>query len=187
MTRLSRPVRRLLALGLLALLPLLAWRVALLPWLEAKADLSARAERALTLAARSMAVASREPVLLAEAEALRQALSGVTDLPAGGSYALAGSELQRRVREAAGRHRGTVTSIETLPEGRGETGRGRVGVRARLQADPEGVQNLLAELETGRMLLQVHSLTLTASAAAPGRPLDVQIELLGIRPEEAPR
>ncbi|MCR0983644.1 type II secretion system protein GspM [Roseomonas populi] len=186
MMNLSKPVRRLVALALLALIPAVAWLFVVVPWLDARAELSARAENAMAVAARSMSVAAREPALLAEAAALRQALSGVTDL-SGGSYALAGAELQRRLREAAGRHRGTINSIETLPEGRGDGGKGRVGVRARLQTDPEGLQNLLAELETGKALLQVQTLTLTTAGNGPNRPLDVQIELFGTRREETPR
>lgn len=180
MNTLSRPVRRLVALALLAMPPLLAWSLLLSPWLEAREALAARTEQALALEERAIALASRRPALEAEVAALRGALSGVAEGLAGGSHALAGAELQRRLREAAARHGGSVQSIETLPEGR--AGDGMVGVRARLQAEPEGLRNLLAELETGRALLQVQTLALTnAAGRGTQRALEVQIELRGLR------
>jgi Type II secretion system (T2SS), protein M subtype b len=165
---LSRPVRRLLALALLALPPLLAWSLLLAPWREARQALAERMDRALAVEARAAALASRRPALEAEVAALRGALSGAAEGLAGGSHALAGAELQRRLREAAARHGGSVQSIETLPEGR--AGEGMVGVRARLQAEPAGLRDLLAELETGgRALLQVQSLTLAGAGGGAGR------------------
>jgi hypothetical protein len=181
----SLPVRRLVALFLLALPPALVWLFVVAPWIEAWSMLSTRMENALAVEARSMSLAARGPAFRAEGDALRQALSGVADLPASGSYALAGAELQRRLREAAGRARGSVNSIETLPEGR--AGDGMVGVRARLQTDAEGLQKLLAELETGKALLQVHSLSLATIGPAARRLLDVQIDLRAPRREEAAR
>jgi hypothetical protein len=193
-TELPQPARRLAALALLALAPLLAWSLLAAPWSAARDALAARLDDALAAEARAAAVAARGPALAAEAEALRRALSDAAELLPGGSYALAGAELQRRLREAAGRHGGSVSSVETLPEGR--AGDGLVGVRARLQTDPAGLRNLLAELETGRALLQVQSLALSPAAAAAGRAaggqpqrqvLDVQVELRGLRRGEAGR
>jgi hypothetical protein len=182
----GRPVRRLAALALLAVPPLLAWALLAAPWLEARKALAARLDRALAVEERAAALAARAPALEQEVAALRRALAGLGEGAAAGSHALAGADLQRRLRETAARHGGSVQSIETLPEGRG--GEGTVGVRARLQADPAGLRNLLAELEAGRVLLQVHSLSL--SGAAPGvtarRPLEVQVELRGLRPEGSP-
>ncbi|MBP0444544.1 hypothetical protein J8J14_07090 [Roseomonas sp. SSH11] len=185
MTNLSLPVRRLLALALLSLPPLLLWSVLIGPWLDQRAALSARMADALMIEARSLALAARKPAIEAEGESLRQALSGVVDPLPGGSYALAGAELQRRLREAAGRQRAPVSSVETLLEGR--AGPGMVGVRGRLQTDAEGLQRLLAELEAGRALLQVHSLTLATMGSGARRVLDVQVELRAPRQEEATR
>lgn len=198
MSTLPRPLRRAVALALLALPPLLAWSLLVAPWSDAREAQAARLESALAVEARALAVAARGPALAAEAEALRGALSGVTELlpgnggGGGASYALAGAELQRRLREAAARHGGNVQSIETLPEGR--AGEGMVGVRARLQTDPPGLRALLAEVETGRALLQVQSMALAATggAAAGGsaigrRWLEVQIDLRGLRREETAR
>ncbi|MBO1075010.1 type II secretion system protein GspM [Roseomonas marmotae] len=185
MNTLSRPVRRLLALVLLALPPALLWMFLAEPWMDEHARLSERMERALAVEMRALSLAGRELEFRQEGGALRQALSGVADLPASGSYALAGAELQRRLREAAGRARGSLSSIETMPEGR--AGDGMVGVRARLQTDAEGLQRLLAELETGKALLQVHSLSLASVGISRSRLLDVQLDLRGPRREEAAR
>ncbi|MBV1800139.1 type II secretion system protein GspM [Siccirubricoccus sp. G192] len=188
MTGLSQPVRRLAALGLLALPLLLAWALLLTPWMEAREALVLRQDRALAVESRALALASRRPALEAEVAGLRESLAGAAEGVPGGSHALAGAGLQRRLREAAARHGGIVQSIETLPEGR--AGDGIIGVRARLQTEPGGLRDLLTELETGRMLLQVASLSLTPAAGrgAALRQLEVQIELRGLRggPEAAP-
>ena len=182
MTALSPAARRAAALALLLVPPALAWLLVVAPWLAARDDLAARIEDALVMEARARAVAAREPAIAAEGEALRRALAGAAELPSAGSHALAGAELQRRVRDAAGRHRGTVQSLETLPEER--AGTGMVGIRARLQTGPEGLQALLSELEAGRALIQVQSLTLATAGTGTRRPLDVQFQLRALRREE---
>lgn len=184
MTGLSPAVRRMVALALLAVPPLLLWSLLLAPWLEARAGQVARLEAAEAIRARGLALLAREPALRAENVVLRQALSGVADLPAAGSHALAGAEWQRRLREAARRHRAAVHSLETLPEER--TGDGMIGLRGRLQADAEGLRDLLAELEGGRAPLQVRGLTL-AMGTAGRRLLEIQFELRGPWAGEARR
>jgi len=181
-TPLSPGARRAAALALLLLPPLLLWLLLVDPWLSARAALSDRIGEALAMEARATAVAAREPALAAEGEALRQALAGAADLPTAASHALAGAELQRRLREAAARHRGTVQSLETLPEDRAS---GMIGIRARLQVGPEGLQAILAELEAGRSLIQVESLTLAVAGVGTRRPLDAQLHLRALRREEA--
>jgi hypothetical protein len=203
---LPRPARRLLALALLALPPLLCWWLLLGPWLEARGALSARLAAAAAAEARAAAVAARRPGLEAELAALRAALAELAEAAAAGGaagdaaggaaggaaaaaagggsrHALAGAELQRRLREAAARYGGAVASLETLPEGRaGEAG--LVAVRARLQAEAAGLRDLLAELETGRAPLRVEALSVApapAGRAGAGRqPLEVQLELHGL-------
>ncbi|HEY8612272.1 MAG TPA: type II secretion system protein GspM [Roseomonas sp.] len=182
MMTLSPTARRAAALALLLVPPILVWLVIVAPWLATRADLSDRIEDALAIEARARAVAAREATLTAEGEALRRALAGAAELSSAGSHALAGAELQRRVRDAAGRHRGSVQSLETLPEER--AGGGMVGIRARLQTSPEGLQALLSELEAGRALIQVQSLTLATSGVGTRRPLDVQFQLRALRREE---
>lgn len=180
MSRLPTGARRPLALALLALPAALAWAALAAPWLAARDTTAARAERALALEARASAVAARGPALGAEAAALRAALADGAEGVPGASHALAGAALQRRLREAAARHGGAAQSIETLPEAR--TGDGMVGVRAKLQVGARGLRDLLAELETGRMPLQVQALTLANAAVRGGQPLlEVQVELRGLR------
>jgi hypothetical protein len=186
---LSRPVRRLAAITLLVAPPLLLMPLLAAPFLAAREEQAARMERALLLEARARATEARAPALAAELEALRRALAGVAEpVVLGATHALAGAELQRRLREAVARHGGSVTSLETLPEGSG--GEGTLALRARLQAEPAGLRALLAELETGNALLQVPELVLSpvsASAARRGVSLEVQMELRGLRQAEAAR
>lgn len=185
MSRLPSGARRLLALALLVLPAALVWAALVAPWLAAKDATAARAERALALEARASAAAARGPALRAEAAALRAALADGAEGVPGASHALAGAALQRHLREAAARHGGAAQSIETLPEA--QTGEAVVGVRARLQLGARGLRDLLAELETGRLPLQVQALTVTNAAARGGQPLlEVQVELRGLRGATAP-
>ena len=180
--------RRPLALALLALPAALVWVALVAPWFAARNTAAERIERALELEARASAVAARSPALRAEAAVLRAALNDGAEGVPGASHALAGAALQRRLREAAARHGGAAQSIETLPEAR--TADGTVGVRARLQADARGLRDLLAELESGRLPLQVQAIAVANAAAAAargGRPLlEVQVELRVLRGTAAP-
>jgi hypothetical protein len=180
MNRLSPGARRLLALALLALPASLVWAMLAAPMLGARDATAARVEQALALEARALAVAARGPALGDEAAALRRALAEGAEGISGNTHALAGAALQRRLREAAVRHGGAAQSVETLPESRASDG--MVGVRARLQVSAEGLRDLLAELEGGRVPLQVHALALANAATRGSRPLlDVQVELRGLR------
>jgi hypothetical protein len=180
---LPRPLRRLLALLLLAFLPALAALAVVAPVLSAADGSAARQAQALLLEQRAGAIAARVPALQAEVSGLRAALAGVVALPGGGTHALAGAELQRHLRQAAGRHGGAVLSIETLPEA--HTAEGVVAVRARLHASAAGLRDLLGELEAGAgPLLEVQSLTLAPRVAQRGQGmLDVQLQLQGLRRE----
>jgi len=183
--RLSPGARRLLALALLAVLAAALWAAVAAPWLGAREATAARVEQALALEARAAAVAARGPALDAAAAALRAALTGGVEGVPGASHALAGAALQRLLRETAARHGGAAQSIETLPEAR--SGAGMVGVRARLQVGAKGLRDILAELEAGRVPLQVQALTVANATVRGSHPLlEVQVELRGLRGAATP-
>lgn len=185
--RLSPAARRLLAVSLLLPGPLLAWGLAV-PWLSARQELQERLGSAVALEARAMRVAARAPVLEAERAALAAELNRAAGPARGASHALAGAELQRRLRDVAARHGATLRSLETLPE----EGDGMVGLRAQLRLAPAALTALLAEIEGGGWgFVEVSALTVAAASGhvPPGeaRPLEAQFTLRALRPVEQSR
>jgi hypothetical protein len=181
--RLPPAARRALALALLLPPPLLAWALLGAPWLAEREALAARASGALAVEERALTVAARAPALSAERASLAAVLGGAAGVP-GATHALAGAELQRRLREAAQRAGAALRSLETLPE----EPDGMVALRGQLSAGPAALVALLAEIEgSGWGFAQVTALTVAASAGpvVPGEPrrLEVQIALRVLRGE----
>lgn len=159
---LSRRDRRAVMVGALLLVPALAWRLVLQPYVRARSDLSARVSEQRALLARELAVvgaARRMTSDLRRAQrqfATRQArlLPGREPLAATGTLVtLVGDEARRSAVLL-----NAVASRQPEPAAGGLVG---VRIEMRGRSDLQGLLEWLGALEAGARLLRVDALTVT--------------------------
>lgn len=179
------PRGTLVASGLLFILLALLTQLALLPAWRYYRALDEEIETTRERLVRFQRLADRLPALE------RRARSGSGDealrpyLLQGRNPALAGAELQRRLKGVVSSHQGRLLSMRILkPQADGPFE--RIAVNARVQITLPGLQALLYELETGQPLLFVDSLNLImrrtrARRGAASPRLEAQLTLYGLR------
>jgi general secretion pathway protein M len=180
---------RILALLLLAALPLLVWTVVVEPVIAAYRDADQAIARTQSLLNDYRQRAAQRPQLAelvtaeeARAAAVQGYLVAVDD-------ALAAAELQDRVKsviEAAGGTLRSAQSLEVAPV-EGIAGVRRAGLQVRFSADSESLATILYGLETGKPYLFVDGLSVREPRRqrrrgdeSEGPPeLDVVVDLYG--------
>lgn len=184
---------RTLAVALLGIALLGAYRLIIAPVLIAYRDAEARMAQTQELLQRYEGLAQQRSLLtdrLAEQQERAAAAAGYLQGP---SDALAAAQLQDRVKsvvEAAG---GELRSTQILPPGQLETALGirRTTLRVHFVVTIEGLEETLYELETGQPYLIVDNVTVRQErvrrrrSEPQGHPmLDVSLELFGYVREE---
>lgn len=154
---LSRPVRRALALALLALPPLLVWQLAIAPWLDHRRAQQAAIEDMHDRAARYRRIAAEAPMLARRLDALRRAGDGGDGYVAESNETLAGAALQARLKAAIEAAGGTLASSQILPA-RSENGVRRLAVRVQAAQRQDQLAGLLAALAEARPAMAVDSI-----------------------------
>lgn len=180
-TALSPPVRRLLALGLLALAAVLGDALILGPWLDARAAYRQRIEDDRAFLARLDHAAARRRDEIAAVLALRDDPRLAALFLAPGDDGVAAAALQTLVKTAADGAGTTVASAEVLPTVR-RPGARVIAVAVELSAGLDRLTDLLRRLEAGRPLVRVRSLELRAADSDAGT-LDVAFEAVAYAPE----
>lgn len=170
MNRLSQPVRRLLALALLAALPLLIFDAVLAPlWSRYEATIrEVRLQREVL--ARFTAARAEVGALARQAAAARGRPGGAGGLLAGGNPAIVAAGLQDRFKRLVEGLHGDLASTQILPARREGAFR-RVGIRMNLTIGVPGLQRLIYAIESRHPFLFVDRLRVRApaSAEAPAR------------------
>jgi general secretion pathway protein M len=184
---------RTLAVALLGIVLLGAYRLIVAPLLSAYRDGEARIEQAKDLLQRYEALAQQRSLLtdrLAEQQELAASAAGYLQGP---SDALAAAQLQDRVKsvvEAAG---GELRSTQILPAEQLEEDLGfrRATLRIHFVGTIEGLEETLFELETGQPYLIIDDVTIRQERVRRRRSepeaqpmLDVSLELFGYVREE---
>ncbi|MDE2583165.1 MAG: type II secretion system protein M [Rhodospirillales bacterium] len=181
MNQLSQPIRRLIALALLAALPLLVFDVVVSP-LWSRYDAATQAVRRLeTVLARATVVQRQLAALTRQAAALQRRPAGDGALLHGDNPALVGARLQNQLKRLVDSLHGELMSTQILPpldHGRFR----RVAIRANLRIGVPGLQRLIYDLESQTPFLFVDNLrvrapppdlsaapSLAAAGAAEGR------------------
>lgn len=181
----SRPVRRLAALGLLLLLLGLANLAVVAPLVSAWSGTGAAIRSAAERLERFTAIAAEKDHLAAALEA-RRALpgqgSGHYDAP---SETLAAAQLQERLKAVVEQAGGALASIRVMPAGDDPPFR-RIALRAQVEAPLPVLQRILHGLESGRPWLVLDNLSVRATRPAgrlpakaePDPPLTIQFDVI---------
>jgi general secretion pathway protein M len=179
---------RTVAIALLAITLLAAYRLIIAPVLNAFRDGETQIEQAEELLQRYEALAQQRPLLndrLAEQQERAASAAGYLQGP---SDALAAAQLQDRVKsvvEAAG---GELRSTQILPAEQPEADLGvrRTTLRVHFVVTVEGLEESLYELETGQPYLVIDDVTVRQErvrrrrSEQPTQPmLDVSLQLFG--------
>jgi general secretion pathway protein M len=184
---------RTLAVALLGIALLGAYRLIIAPLLVAYRDGEARIEQAKELLQRYEALAQQRSLLadrLAEQQERAASAAGYLQGP---SDALAAAQLQDRVKSVVQTAGGELRSTQILPAEPLEAGLGvrRTTLRVHFVVTIEGLETTLYELETGQPYLIIDEVTVRQERVRrrrnePGEHpmLDVSFELFGYVREE---
>ena len=108
------------------------------------------------------------------------------------TVAVAGAELQRRVKDIASRHQAQIVSTQILAPA-DEQGFVRVALRVRLRAELQSLLRSLYDVETDDVHMFIDNLSLRNNAAglrqrqtqAQARPLEAEFDLIAYMPAES--
>lgn len=168
MSRLSPPLRRLVALGLLAVFIAAVWAFVALPIAARIDDYDRSIAQTRELLVRSQRKAAEAPALRVQRETLEADLKAGSGFLEGDSFELIAADLQDRIKRIVTRHGGALDSLQTLPFQLQE-GYRRVAVRVTLSADTPALQKVLYDIEGARPFLLVDNLEISASALRTSR------------------
>lgn len=166
------------ALGVLALVMLLAYALAVAPLLSAYGETDRALVRARDNLVRYDELARARPALLRQIEDLRAREKSDSAYLQGATDALAAAELQERVSGAITGSGGTLTSTQPLPVAE-EGGFRRVAVRVQFSGTIAAVHAALHALESAKPFVLIDNLDLRSrTVRRPGGGDDVDPVLL---------
>lgn len=172
---------RLLALGILLLPLLVIFNWVLLPAWQNYAELRDEIATDTDQLQRYRRIAAELPQLRTQVREQAQQQQLAPYLIAGNNPAQAGASLQKYLQTMVNARGGRILSLRSLKaeqDGAFE----RVPLNARLQIDTEGLQQVLYQIETGRPLLRIDQINITARRVRGGSAqLDVRLDLSGLR------
>jgi hypothetical protein len=179
---LSPLLRRILALGILAVVVVLAWSLAVWPLLELSLDRRADIDALAAQAGHFEAMIARKPALERKAHALRQDVSAAGGFWNGPSGAAVAAVIQDRLREAVTAGGGRVKSTSFDREAN-ERGFRKIVVQFSIEGTLDTLQKTLAAVERRTPALFVDGFTVEAAetGTAPDRApvLDFDLSVAG--------
>ncbi len=178
----SPEIRRILAIAILVLLPVLAWVVVVSPLAgmvtDRQADIAAARQRLGDL----QAIIARIPGLKRRDEALKARLSEENGIWEETSEASVSAKMEEVLRGAVDAGRGTVVSSAPLRSTTEQEFR-VVKVRFKIDGTLDTIEQTFAGIEAARPAIFVDSFTITAPAVEPppDEPpkLDLDLEVMG--------
>jgi len=189
--RLSRLARRALAVGMLASVVMLVWSLVISPL---RTEISTKNAEIITKRehlARYVHVAQLEKQV-SEIGERANALGGEAEAFIAGSEAIAGAQLQARLKSFAGSNRVTFRSARSLPVRKGNDAT-TIGVRVHVSGALGDIQKLTYMIERSTPFMFVNAAQITAGRTQPRQgskpviPLEVQLDVYGVfRPDETP-
>jgi general secretion pathway protein M len=135
-------------------------------------------------------IAARDQELLPQYEALRQTQKSAGNQLRSDTAAVAGAELQRRVKDITGRHSTQIISTQILPASE-EEGFVRIALRVRLRGVLPDVLRSIYDIETNEVHMFLDNLSLRNNAAnlrqqlLVMRPMEAEFDLIAYMPEES--
>jgi general secretion pathway protein M len=182
--------QRQLAIAILALFVLAFLAVTAGPVWYANATRQAALDDAQARLERYEEIAARDRELLPQYEALRRAQKSAGNQLRSDTVAVAGAELQRRVKDITARHQAQIASTQILAPA-DEQGFVRVALRVRLRAELQSLLRSLYDIETNDVHMFIDNLSLRNDAAGlrqrqtQARPMEAEFDLIAYMPTES--
>ena len=182
--------QRQLAIGLLVLAVIVFLGVTAGPVWYASASRQAALDQAQERLQRYEQIATRDTELLPQYETLRQAQKSAGNQLRSDTAAVAGAELQRRVKDITAVHQAQIVSTQILPVAN-EEGFVRIALRVRLRGVLPSLLRSIYEIETNNVHMFLDNLSLRNNATnlrqrqALIRPMEAEFDLIAYMPEES--
>jgi len=182
--------RQRLAVGILAIALAVLLSLTVLPIYMANAARQDTLDQAQARLVRYEHIAERDQALLPQYESLRSRQKSAGNHLRSDTVAVAGSELQRLVKQITARHQAQILSTQILPAA-DEEGFVRIAIRVRLRGVLPAVLESAYDLETHEVHMFLDNLSLRNNAAGlRGRQaqvplMDAEFDLIAYMPEDS--
>ena len=189
-SKLDAKQQRQLAIGILVLAVLALLSVTAGPVWYANASRQAALDQAQERLLRYEQMAARDKELLPQYEALRQVQKSAGNQLRSDTAAVAGAELQRRVKDITANHQAQIVSTQILPVA-SEEGFVRIALRVRLRGVLPSLLRSIYDIETNEVHMFLDNLSLRNNAAGLRqqqiliRPMEAEFDLIAYMPEES--
>lgn len=187
---LDQKQQRQLAVAILITVVVVVLGVTAGPAWYANASRQAALDEAQERMLRYEQIAVRDKELLPQYEALRQAQKSAGNQLRSDTAAVAGAELQRRVKEITAANQAQIVSTQILPVA-SEEGFVRIALRVRLRGVLPSILRSLYDIETNKVHMFLDNLLLRNNAAGLRqrqlliRPMEAEFDLIAYMPEES--
>lgn len=161
MIRLSPPVSRVVAVGLLLLIPAMLYGFLIAPLWDHYLEGTERVARLRLVMERGLIAQRQRDELIAQVSELRSRPNAGGDFLRGDNEAIIGAALQDQIKQFVEAARGELSSTQVLP-GRDEGQFRRISVRAQMGTDAAGLQRLIYDIEAHVPYLFVDNLRIRA-------------------------
>lgn len=182
--------QRQFAIGLLALAVIFVLGITAGPIWYANASRQAALDQAQERFQRYEQIAARDKELLPQYEALRQAQKSAGNQLRSDTAAVAGAELQRRVKDITAVHQAQIISTQILPVA-SEEGFVRIALRVRLRGALPSLLESIYDIETNNVHMFLDNLSLRNNTASLRqrqqliRPMEAEFDLIAYMPDES--
>ncbi|NCF16395.1 MAG: hypothetical protein GWP62_13860 [Gammaproteobacteria bacterium] len=182
--------QRQLAIGILVLAMLAFLSLTAGPVWYANASRQAAMDQAQERLLRYEQIAARDKELLPQYEALRQSQKSAGNQLRSDTAAVAGAELQRRVKDITAVHQAQIVSTQILPIAT-EEGFVRIALRVRLRGVLPALLQSVYDIETNEVHMFLDNLSFRNNAAGLRqrqmliRPMEAEFDLIAYMPEES--
>jgi len=135
-------------------------------------------------------IAARDQELLPQYEVLRESQKSAGNQLRSDTAAVAGAELQRRVKDITGRHSAQIVSTQILPASE-EEGFVRIALRVRLRGVLPDLLRSIYDIETNDVHMFLDNLSLRNNAVSLRQrlttmhPMEAEFDLIAYMPEES--
>lgn len=187
---LDQKQQRQMAIAILVAVVVVILGVTAGPVWYANASRQAALDQAQERLQRYQQIAARDRELLPQYEALRQAQKSAGNQLRSDTAAVAGAELQRRVKDITALHQAQIVSTQILPVA-SEEGFVRIALRVRLRGVLPSILHSLYDIETNDVHMFLDNLSLRNNAAGLRqqqmliRPMEAEFDLIAYMPEES--
>jgi general secretion pathway protein M len=179
MMALSLPVRRTVALGLLAAVLAVFWLLGPQPYLDALGAADAEVARAQSLVTRYARLASEKGALQAQVAAMRAERGRGQGTFPGDNAQLVAANMQDRVKRLVESNAAVARSTQVLPT-RDEAGFRQVSIRVTMESEIEGMQKIFHALESSNPYLflnnvDIRSRVIRSRPQAADKPMSLNV------------